>query len=237
MTYKTSRARTQLQLVYKNIKKRIRKAENKKIDVEIREYVVSAAIFLAFAEIENYIADAFSDFSTCTGANVTKGSKLPGNLRPHLFLHRSNASSIFGNFIVSNSEKEIFRSLSAALGGYAGSYINDALPLQGFAGRDVYTTIKYPSEKNLEKLFLRIGVDKIFDKLSALLGEDAKASLQSISSLRTQLAHTGAMPGVSSKDVRGRLDSAERFVGAMDKVLYQVTASNFSAAQWRIYLC
>jgi len=237
MTYKTSRARKQLQMVYKNIKKRIRKSENKKVDVDIREYVVSAAIFLAFAEIENYITDVFSDFSTCTAANVTKGSELPGNMRPHLFLQKSNATATFGNFIISNSEKEMFRSLATAFNGHARSYVDDSIQLQAFTGKDIYTTIKYPSEKNLEKLFLRIGVDKIFDKLSALLGENAKTSLQSISSLRTQLAHTGALPGISSKDVRGRLDSAERFVGAIDRILYQITTSSYNAAQWNRYLC
>lgn len=237
MTYKTSRARGQLQIVYKDIKKRIRKAESKRVDIELREYVTSAAIFLAFAEIENYIQDIFSAFSNCTRANVTCASKLPGYMQPHLFLQKSGATALFGNFIVSNSERELYHSLSSVLNGYAGGYVNDSLPMQPFQGSDVYTTIKYPSEKNLEKLFLRVGVDKVFVALSTILREDAKALLLSISSLRTQLAHTGALPGVSSKDVRGRLDSAERFVGAMDKVIYRLTASKFGATQWKIHLC
>jgi hypothetical protein len=237
MTYKTSRARGQLQIVYKDIKKRVRKAESKRVDIDLREYVISAAIFLAFAEIENYIEDVFSAFANCTRANVTAASKLPGYMQPHLFLQKSGATAVFGNYIVSNSERELYRSLAFALSGHAGGYVNDSLPMQTFTGKDLYTTIKYPSEKNLEKLFLRVGVDKVFVALNKILREDAKALLLSISSLRTQLAHTGALPGVSSRDVRGRLDSAERFVGAMDKVIYGLTASKFGAAQWKIHLC
>lgn len=237
MTYKTSKARGQLQAVYKDIKKRIKSAENKKVDVQLREYVIAAAVFLAFAEIENYVGDVFSSFSNCIRANVTKGSKLPGNVRPHLFLQKSNAPAIFGNFITSNSEKDLFRSFSSALSSHAGSYIDDAVEIKAFSGKDLYTTIKYPSEKNLEKLFFRIGVDKIFMVLSKILREDAKALLESISSLRTQLAHTGTLPGISAKDVKARLASAERFVGAMDRVMYQVTTSHYKAAEWNAHLC
>lgn len=207
------------------------------MNVELREYVFAAAIFLAFAEIENYVADSFSAFSNCIRANVTKGSDLPGNLQSHLFLQKSNATAIFGNFIVSNSEKDLFRSFSNALGSYAGTYVNDSLPIQAFTGKDLYTTIKYPSEKNLEKLFLRIGVDKVFTAFDIILKENSKVLLESISSLRTQLAHTGTLPGISGKDIRLKLEAAERFVGAMDRVMYQVTVSKFKAPQWKSHLC
>lgn len=237
MTYKTSRARGHLQTVYKDIKKRTKASENKKIDVQLREYVIAAAVFLAFAEIENYIADVFSAFSNCIHANVTKGSELPGNLRAHLFLQKSSAPAIFGNFMVSNSEKDLFKSLSSALHGFAGTYVNDSVSIKAFSGKDLYTVIKYPSEKNLEKLFFRIGIDRVFMVLSAILNEDAKALLESISSLRTQLAHTGTLPGISGVDVRSLLVSTERFVGAMDRVIYRVTTLHFSALQWNAHLC
>jgi hypothetical protein len=237
MSYKTSRARRQLQLAYDDIKKRINTAEKKQVDPELREYVIAASIFLAFAEIENYIGDTFSAFATCVQSNTTKGTELPGNLRPHLFLQKSNAHSIFGNFMVSNSEKDLFRSFSTALNGHSGAFVDNSIALHAFSGRDIYTTIKYPSEKNLEKLFFRVGVDKVFAVLNKHLGEDAKALLASISSLRTQLAHTGVLPGVSCKDVKNRLISTERFVGAIDRVIYKVTTSHFGGAQWNAHLC
>lgn len=237
MAYQTSKARRNLQGALRSVSLRTRLAEKKTVQSDLREYAIAASIFLAHAEIENYVADILSAFSLAVVSLSPKGSKLPPHLQAHLFIEKSNARVHFGNFLAASSERDLLRHLSQSMRGPAGTYLNDAVAAQSFTGADVFTKIKYPSEDNLKKLFFRLGIDNLFGKLSGILKQDSSALLQSVSSLRTQLAHTGTLPGISCKDVRDKLKDTDKFVGALDRVMYEVTSSNFGATLWRTHLC
>lgn len=237
MSYSKSKARNNLQTVYSNIAARLKTAENRNIDPYLREYVVAAAIFLAHAEIENFISDLFSAFSSAAQENRTNGSSLPEELQSHLFLTKSNAKVIFAKYMAGNSEKDLIKAFSKVLRGMPGTIINDGTPsMMPFTGSDIYTSLKYPSADNLRRLFFRVGVDDIFTALNAQLKEDSAALLGSLGSLRTQLAHTGTLPGISCGDVRERLGAIERFVGALDRQMFKVTSSAFGTAVWKRYV-
>ena len=224
-------------MVYSDIDARLLSVSISRIDPQIRDYVIAAAIFLAHAELENYIADIFSDFASGVQAIATKGSQLPGELQSHLFLSKANARAVFGKYVGGNSEKELLKSFMIALRGHAGTIVNDSATMAPFTGKDIYAKQKYPSEDNLNKLFYRIGIDKVFDKLSAYLKRDSAALLESLGSLRTQLAHTGNLPGVSCKDIRDRIRDTERFVGAIDRLMYKSISSNFGSSVWVSHAC
>ncbi|SAL14163.1 hypothetical protein AWB70_00507 [Caballeronia cordobensis] len=237
MAYKKSRARTQLSTVYSEISDRLKLADRKVIDPVIREYVIAAAIFLAHAEIENFIEDIVAGFAQGIKAKALKGSSLPGNLRSHLFLTKANAIQIFGNYLAASSEKDLLKNFTTAMQGSAGDIMTDQKVVTHITGKDIYGSLKYPSEDNLKKLFFRLGINDLFQQLSAHLKQDAVALLKSLGSLRTQLAHTGTLPGISCKDVREKLDDAERFVSALDRLMYRITIENLGAAIWRKHLC
>jgi len=237
MAYKTSRARKNLQDSYTDIYARLRAANGRGIHPNIREYVIAASIFLAHAGLENFIADIFSDFATGAKSIATKGSLLPGELQAHLFLSKANAQNTFGKYVASNSEKELIKSFMAALKGPAGTIVNDSVTIANFTGQDIYTQLKYPSKENLKKLFYRVGVSNIFDKLNALLKQDSIALLESLGSLRTQLAHTGTLPGISCNDVRDRIRDTERFAGAIDRLMFTTVSSNFGSPIWLRHVC
>lgn len=237
MPYKTSRARRNLKAAYSDMDARLQSVNVSRVDPQVRDYVIAAAIFLAHAELENFIADIFSDFATGIRAMATKGSQLPGELQSHLFLSKANAQAVFGKYVASKSEKEMLKSFVAALRGHAGTIVNDSVSLAPFTGKDIYANQKYPSEDNLRRIFYRIGIDKVFDKLSAYLKQDSAALLESLGSLRTQLAHTGTLPGVSCKDVRERIRDTERFVGAIDRLMYKSMSSNFGSSAWVSHVC
>lgn len=237
MPYKTSRARRNLQMVYSDINGRLRVVNRNNINPLIREYVIAASIFLAHAELENFIADIFSAFAIGAQAIATKGSMLPEELRSHLFLSKSNAHAVFGNYVVGKSEKELLKSFMIALNGPTGTIVNDSAQLVPFTGPDIYTTLKYPSRDNLKKLFYRIGIDNVFDKLSAQLKQDSNALLESLGSLRSQLAHTSTLPGISCTDVHDRILDTERFAGAIDRLMYTTMSSNFGSSIWTSRMC
>ncbi|MFL9898531.1 HEPN domain-containing protein [Paraburkholderia fungorum] len=237
MAYKKSRSRVELDNALKDIKSRLKLVENKLINPFIREYVIAASIFLAHAEIENFIEDIISSFASGVQASVQKGSALPGYLQSHLFLTKSNSVKIYSGFIAQNSEKELLKGFSAAIKGIAGNMVDDSRNISPFTGQDIYGKLKYPSQDNLKKIFIRLGVENLFDELSRILRKDSKAMLESLGSLRTQLAHTGTLPGVSCRDVRDRLDDAGRFVGALDRVVYSITTQQLGSNIWATHLC
>ncbi|WP_297484535.1 HEPN domain-containing protein [Ferrovum sp.] len=233
MPYRISRARRGLQAVYLDINARLLSAYSSRIDPKIRDYVIAASIFLAHAELENYIADIFSEFAFAAQAIATKGSQLPGELQSHLFLSKANAKTVFSKYVGGNSEKELLKSFMVALRGHAGTIVNDSVAMASFEGKDIYAGEKYPSVDNLKKLFYRIGIDNVFNKLNGYLKQDSEALLKSLGSFRTQLAHTGNIPPEAScKDIRDLLRNTERFVGAIDRLMYKSISSNFSSSVW-----
>lgn len=237
MAYKKSRSRVELENSFVDIKSRLRLVENRSIDPLIRDYVIAASIFLAHAEIENFIEDIISSFANGVQAAIQKGSALPGYLQPHLFLTKSNSVKIYSGFIAQNSEKELLKAFAAAIKGFAGNMVDDSRNISPFNGKDIYGNLKYPSHDNLKKIFNRLGIENLFDELSRILKKYSKAILESLGSLRTQLAHTGTLPGVSCRDVRDRLDNAGRFVGALDRVVYSITTKKLGSSIWVTHLC
>jgi len=236
MPYKKSKARKTLQLEFKGISERLRAVQRGSIDQGVKEYVLAASIFLAHASLENYISDVFSDSAKGIQSVAKKGGDLPDNLRSHLFLHNLNKVKIYGAAIGLNSEKEAIESLNNSLKGYAGAVVDNSRDIFILNGKHIYTNYKYPSKDNLIRVFERVGVNKIFKVLSARMKRDSAAVLESIGDLRTQLAHTGQIPGISAKDIINRIGDVESFVGAMDRVLYGIIVAKYKQAAWDGYL-
>ncbi len=235
MSYKKSNARTALEESYSNILSRLRAAQRSSVDASIREYVIAASIFLAYAEMENYVADLFTAFANSISYGSAKNSKLPGNLRSHLFLTKSNMRKIFGSFLAQNDEKELLANFSNAINGQHGDILSKMDHNVSCIGKEILTNNKYPSIDNLQKLFMRIGVNNIFDRLSRYLRRDSKYLLESLGSLRTQLAHNATLPGISPEDVRERLNDAKRLVNAIDRQMYGIVVRQASDADWKRY--
>lgn len=237
MAYSKSKARVSLESSLADVTLRTRSAETNGIPVDVKEYAIAAAIFLAHAELENYIEDSFSSISNGVVATYMAGSPIPKDLRAHLFLTKSNLKDAFGKFLGGSAEKDLIKAVRIALDGESAKLLTPPATVPFVSGKDIYGTIKYPSEGNLKKLFSRLGINGVFGELSKHLKQDSEALLESISSLRTQLAHTGTLPGVSPKDVRKKIDDTARFVGAMDRVLYSFLCGAYSERHWKTYHC
>jgi hypothetical protein len=237
MPYLVSSSRNTTKLEFKEIKSRIRKSQNKSIDPAIREYVVAASIFLAHAILENYISDIFSSFASAIQSSPIKGGEIPDALRAHLFLSKIDKTKIYGSAVGIHAESESLTSLSNALKNSAGTVVDDAKTIFRFYGKDIYTNHKYPSADNLKKIFQRIGEPKIFQQLDIVIKRDSRSLLESMGSLRTQLAHTGQLPGVSPSDVVAKIVDLEVFVSALDRVMHKIIARSFGQAIWKSHMC
>ena len=237
MPYLVSAARKTTKSEFKDIMLRVRKSQKKNIEPPIREYVIAASIFLAHAILENYISDVFSAFANGIQTSPIKGSSIPNTLRAHLFLSRIDKTKIYGSAIGIHAENESLVSLSNSLKNSAGTVVDDSKTIFRFSGKDIYTSYKYPSADNLKKIFQRIGEPKIFQQLDIVIQRDSKILLESMGSLRTQLAHTGQLPGISPSDVIQKIQDLEIFVSAIDRVMYKIVAKSFGYNIWKLHMC
>ncbi|MNM88303.1 hypothetical protein D3C76_828700 [compost metagenome] len=237
MPYSISAARATTKLDFKEIKSRIRKSQNKKIEPTIREYVIAASIFLAHATLENYISDIFSSFANGLQSLPIKGSQIPENLQAHLFLNKIDKTKIYGTAIGTHSEVESLTSISKSLKTHAGTVVDNSTTIFRFTGKDIFTNHKYPSVDNIKKIFQRIGEPKIFTKLDIVLKSNSQSLLESLGSLRTQLAHTGQIPGVSPADVIKRIEDVEQFISAIDRVMYKLVTTFSDQKTWKSHIC
>jgi len=236
MSYSVSAARKTTALDFKQIKSRIRKSQNKKIEPTIREYVVAASIFLAHATLENYISDIFSGFANGLQSSPVKGSEIPENLQAHLFLNKIDKTKIYGAAIGTHSEVDSLTSIAKSLKANAGSVVDNSTTIFRFTGKDIFTNHKYPSADNIKKIFHRIGEPRIFQKLDIVLKSSSQSLLESLGSLRTQLAHTGQIPGVSPSDVIKRIEDVELFISAIDRVMYKLITSFSGQQTWKSHI-
>lgn len=237
MPYSVSAARKTTRLDFKEIKSRIRKSQNKKVESTIREYVIAASIFLAHATLENYISDIFSGFANGIQSSPIKGSEIPESLQAHLFLHRIDKTKIYGAAIGTHSEVESLTSIAKSLKSHAGTVVDNTTTIFRFTGKDIFTNHKYPSVENIKKIFHRIGEPKIFTKLDIVLKNSSQSLLESLGSLRSQLAHTGQIPGVSPSDVIKRIEDVELFISAIDRVMYKLVTSFSDQRTWKLHMC
>jgi RiboL-PSP-HEPN len=230
MRYQVTRARNDFELAVKDIVRRVKLAGRAGTLTEFREYTVAAAIFLAHAEIENYVSDSIDSFASLFSKRITSGSKLPPELRTHLFLSRANVATVITKQLAGAEELQSIKTLTNAIGGPPGSFLNDSVPLATFTGADIYTKYKYPSKRNIEKLLARIGVAKGGQNLNRVARRDVVSLLESLGELRTALAHSAGLPGLGCSDIAERILETTNFVRAFDRLLYE------QAKKWNVHL-
>ncbi|SDI70953.1 hypothetical protein SAMN05216588_12282 [Pseudomonas flavescens] len=232
MPYVRSIALATLAEEYSVVLGRVKGTKRKELAPEEVEYILGAAIFLAHAALENYVSDLFSSVAKGIRSVAKKGDQLPDELRAHLFLHKLNKSKIVGMQVGFNAENDAFKDVINSLNGHAGTLVDGSRELYSLQGVDIYTTYKYPSKENLNKVFKRVGIENLFKCLDKAMRRNSETALVSLGSLRSGLAHTGKMPGVTSGDVIKRIKDVQDLVRAIDRLLYKHMCSKFGQDSW-----
>lgn len=88
-----------------------------------------------------------------------------------------------------------------------------------FDGRALHDGSGYPSSKNIKRLFARVGIDNMIDKVSRNISRDAEVLVESFQSIRTALAHSSP-PTITINDVERLLADSKVIVGAIDRILH-----------------
>lgn len=221
MSYRLSKARKAFDQAADSITANIKTVNTAAISQKHNDYIFAAAIFLAHAEIENYFSDVLNNIASLYSKHSANSRNLPPSLRAHLLLKKSNIIKLAGEKIAGGSEKELINKISMHLQQPHAFAADTALSITAFTGVDIYESSKYPSLKNLDKVLTRIGITDVKNNLNRVAKRDVISLLESLAALRTALAHSASLPGVSKQDIITRITDGKKFVGALDRLLHE----------------
>lgn len=234
MAYRKSRPRVDLERSIDQAVQRVRSADRASIPGPLREYVYSSAIFLSHAELENYFVDVMDRLARLYSDHSTTSTSIPQQLRTFIFLSRSNISRTFVNYLASGDEHDLVRAVTGKLSRHLSVFADGTTPPVAITGADLTGRLTYPSTANLEQVLRRLGVGDPKGHVNRIARRDVWSLLESISSLRTALAHSASLPGISGPDVVVRLRGLQQFVAALDRALYAHVRTTHAGSAWSL---
>lgn len=237
MTYVISKQRRSVCVQLDLVATKLQVANEAGVSSDLREYAIAAAIFLAHGEFENYFVNVFDSVANAYSRATADSTKLPTALRSHLISEKLGFHALAIKMMVKQGEQEVLNGIERWFRSTDSVLLTGASPLCQFTGEDIYGDYTYPSIKNIERVLRRIGVGDPKGELNRQIGRDVIALLESIGSLRTALAHSAALPGVSVLDVVERIEGLKVFVEAFDKVLYKHIKTTLSDGDWLNHMC
>lgn len=198
-----------------------------------KDNALCGAMLLCSAAFESYIEDLISDWATAITSNSIQTDKLPKSVRLFL-LNNPRVLAAYRRFFYDGDEGALFTSLESAMLGGSIVFAHDGRPVPLFAAGAVYNKVKYPSPRNLAKLFKRLGIGDPFGTLNRIAKVDVAARMESFNDVRTAMAHSGVPPGLSRTDVRDHIASSTRTVGYIDRMFYNYVSQSIGYNCWEV---
>lgn len=206
---------------------------NARLDVRFKSYILASSIFLAHAELENYIQDIFELY--IRNLSQKKFFEINEDLRAYLiykfFRNKDMHLSIF-----MNDEKKILDEIKKESSNGSKHIFDKDLNIKYIRGSDVYEVYKYPSVKNIQKIYKRIGCHNIFNQISAIIRKNGQSILEQIGTYRTSLAHNANLTGITVNDLIDVLAELKIFVKGLDKVLYNQIVKDYKQLFWKNHI-
>lgn len=228
MGYKRSSSRADFEERLAFLRKKSRRAQRlKKSDADIRDLVFQATILLSSAALESYLKLVLEGWFFQVKSQQNVGG-IPPAAKATLAVQA--LSQKFAHFSYSGDEVR----LATALQGHAPLWAflapNAAIP-SFFDGSKLTSKKTYPSVDNINRLFARVGLSKVFTRLDAIMGRDSEQLIIAFGSLRTALAHSQP-PSITIQDIETNLDNLEAFVAAVDRLLHKHVVKASGAMCW-----
>lgn len=193
-----------------------------------KQMIFRAAIVECSASIEAYIEQISGMWIKKLEERGIKNSNLPEELR-HFIFGTINKHS-YAEYLLYKDEGKFIKSLKERR---TNIFDDSAKITSRHIINCAIVDSKYPSPDNLKKIFLRFGIDNLYDRISRELRTDAKLLLQSLMDIRCSVAHSyPSGQQFTFTDVSKHLEDAKRFVEALDKVLFAYFSSFATSDCW-----
>ena len=230
MPYARSLARQDFLRGTQHILQVTRQATLKKtgLPTTVTDMLFQAVIFKACAQLEEYLKDVISDWLFNAAKRKCFASSLPEDLR--WFCVSQAHLAHYRQFM--NTPDEL-RLVDALKGKVQNRLLDDQAPIDGtLFPQSVVGDRKYPSTKNIRTLFNRIGLRNVLDLVNKRTRRNCVLMLESFLSVREAIAHQDP-PALTYADVRTHTRNVQRFVDAVDHILYSHVIFHHGCDCWR----
>jgi hypothetical protein len=233
MAYQRSRARKRFEVAATGHIAAVDEARrNTTASPTVRDLAYCGAILLCSAAFESYIEDLLGDWGASVSIAGLNTNALPKRLRAFLLNH-SAVLAAYKNYIADGDESSFLDRMEDQIGKAFYDLAADNRNLPRFSASLIYTDRKYPSPKNLQRLFGRFGINNIFQDMNRVAKRDTSAMLVSFNDLRTQMAHSGVPVGINARDIKNRIRDMNSVCGYVDRVFHGVVVQSVGPGCWR----
>lgn len=237
MPYQKSKHRQHVENQIDGITAKLMIANGAGIPSDLRDYAMAAAIFLSHAEIENYFVDVLNGVAGVYGFSTPVANSLPKKLRAHLVFEKLGIQNLSNKIAARTAEADVLSMIEWWFASPHQALLDGSAVLPPISGDDIHGRFGYPSIKNIEKILRRLGIQNPKISLNREAGKDIVGILESVADLRTALAHSATLPGVSLGDVVVRIQALKEFTNAFDRVLYTHTQVTVTQQAWDSAIC
>jgi RecG-like helicase len=218
MSYKKSKARDDFNSNVLTLLRLSKKASyiSSGLDYEHQSLIYQAAVFRTCAAIEDYIKTLFEGIVYESKRNLIPTDKLPMNFLLSTIL--SEQKTIFESFLNNGDERKAIGKLKNIKEVYSIIEPNNSSHSK-ISANVILATNKYPSIKNIKKVYMRIGIEDIFTKLHFKSQKDITAQLKSFLDVREAISHQSP-PTLTYIDIERHLKNMSSFVNFLDRITH-----------------
>jgi hypothetical protein len=234
MPYRKSKARLAFEADIARELALLRRAGASKIrDVDLRGYVLSSIVSKGSVSLELYLEKIFSDWFTKLTTVPAKNRVMSPQLRVFLITHK-HVNDHVARFLAMKDEGVYLDSVAGTLALPEWQTFDDSANVPNADLMCVIREKRYPSPKNIRRVFRRIGVQNVFAQLNAAAHTNVEALVQSYNDVRNDFAHDGVIVGVNAADIRKKLRDLVRVANSIDRVLHKFVHQSCGAAFWTV---
>jgi len=231
MSYSKSSARIEFEseaLKLKNLAQKI-SYNYSPLSYDHKQLIFQSCIFLLCARIEDYTKNFLENILYNYRTKGAKLKDLPENTRIKTII--DHQKDHFKSFYNQEDEKKLIGKLSFS-SNISYQLIFDENPFTNqIRVGNIIATNKYPSIKNLNKVYNRLGIDNITSKINIKASKDLKTSFESFLSLRESIAHQSTT-SITIDDVKRHFLNVIEYINYIDRIVYSHICKTSKSIFW-----
>lgn len=229
MAYAWSAARTKAysRIAALRIPFKYARATNK-LPTKVRDSIFQNSVFQLSAVLEDYLYELTSGWFAKLQAANASNSLIPALTRAVAILRSQEEA--FRRYFGDKDEAGLAGKIAAASTVLSLLQDTDTVPAIDFDDL-LLKGKKFPSVRNLNTLFRRIGLPKVSQGISRRTKTDFELNLQAFMDIRNALAHESP-PSITDVDVAHYLRQMKRWLNAIDREFYSHVEKVSGPAYW-----
>jgi hypothetical protein len=204
------------------------KVRKKSLPNYARESIFYNCVFQLSATFEDFVADLLANWFAKVSALPAASSALPTSTRATVIARSlSDAFRLYG---ADGDETKLAMRIEASEATLR--ILQDAVEVSHVDFVDLLIKDKrFPSVRNFDKLFRRMGVSKIFAEVTKRVKSDFPLALQSFMDVRNAIAHEFP-PNITDEDVERYFLNLSKWIAAVDRAMYSHVAAISGSVHW-----